>query len=431
MLLVSDQTCSLDLGYKTCSTLQPYQPYQTQNMSSATDLNNSGSKRVRLTKDAPPAPSTAPSSAAADRVVSAIASLPSSTKQFAEHWCKKINTLHAKLQRQTKTLATLTANPNFIPRSARINFQLTGSQLATEHADFKAQVDATKELVAKFQLDLKEHIVAAAKVELGLSQKEKQTATTAAIIAFGKIYLLATPGSPVTPSLLSIYVHQIFTKSIFKNNLLPVTDPTIHSLFTELSEFATFETVTQQDFEALTQSEGTRFNTFKTHCYELFVAPCTAYDEAEHRNTVTQSVTNYAEFTIGNTTTAATAMAIDTEPTVPAAQLTSLINAAVKDALRKQQNNPKAPKEKNNSKAAAKNEVRGATPSASLKKKKASQAATRKTTPRTTPNTPIGTVPRAAAAANASTTETPRSTGRKQSNQKNVSKNGTSRSKKN
>lgn len=390
-------------------------------MSSATNPLRPALKRARIAASEAPTLSTA-SSAARDRVASAIASLPLHTKQLAEFWCTKVNTSQTKVKRQTKTLSTLTATPEFIPRSARVSFELTGSRLVTGQAEFTALAAATTELVSTFQTELKAHIVAVANLELTALKKELATVVVTAVVTFATVYLLSTTGKPAIADDLCLYVTQAL-RTVVRLSVLTLTDPERAALFTELSGFTVppnMGTVAAVDHTA-----NAPLQQFLSHCKALFVDPSTAYDAAEEANALALAAHNFTTLTIGGTTTAAAAAALDDEPTITSAQMESLVNASVKKAtatLRSQLQKELA------SKPPAKNNVRGAVDRASLKKK-----STKKKAPPTTTAAPaaaVGTAPRAAAAASVSFNETPTpttGTGRGKSKRKNASPSGAGR----
>jgi hypothetical protein len=388
-------------------------------MSPATNSLAPALKRARGS-DASEAPiqTTAPSEAARDRVASAVASLPKLTKQLAEFWCTKVNTSYAKVTKQTKTLASLTATPESIPRSARVSFAIAGSRLVTGLPEFKTLADATKELVDQFQKDLKTQIVAAAELELAALKKEHSTVVFSAVTTFATIFLLASTEKPATAEDLWLFVDQARTR-VVTASVAALSDPERAALFTELSGFAV-------PMEAAAPPDPTNAFTltaFLGHCKTLFVDPCVAYDSALRLNAVALAAHNLTTLAIGNTTTAAVATALDDEPTITSTQMESLVNASVKkatDALRSQL------RKELESKPPAKNATRGAADRASLKKK---PAPSKKQTPPTTatPKTTVAPVRKAAAAASVSFKEPPASTkntGRGKSKRKNTSRSG-------
>lgn len=357
----------------------------------------------------------------------AVASLPESMKQWAEHWCAKINTAHAKWYRHTTTMTRLSADPEFIPRSARTNFTLTGSRLATEHEKFKALTTSLETFNAKIQKKWKRYIIEAAEVENSILEKEFATFLSQAIISFAQINLLAESGKQPPPDELNHLVNETFTKltDTYTQSLSAEDDA---ALYTEVTGFPF--TASSEDIENDCTTTRIFREQFITHCRKLFIDPIEAFIESEKANAVSATVTQFATGLITGNTTATTALALDDEPTVPAAQMESLINKSVKkstEALRAQIRELKS---------LAKNSTRGApATSASLKKKKSQEQETTEEAPtKKKKKKTSAAAPKAAAANNVTPGNNTRNTkknGRGKSNQKNASKAGANRSKTN
>jgi hypothetical protein len=391
-------------------------------MSSATDTNNPAPKRVRITTDeATTTPSVTPSSAAHDRVVSAIVSLPDPIKQLAEHWCAKINTAHAKHQRQTKNLTKISADPEFIPRSARVKFELTGSKLATGQDEFKALVTDAKKLVSDFQTGMKKVIVKAAEVECSLLNKERSDTIISAVVQFTEAFLLAKTGKPATPKDLIYLCTAAFGK--VRPYLDALTCDTVsHQLIAETIKEDPNLVFTDEApcFLHVSPVPVTEFTNF---CEQLFVAPLQAYDKTVKDLDVNATVKDLIELRIRGTATSTTAMALDDEPTMTSAQVESLIQASIKKQTEPLRSKIKELESKSSS--SAKNQPRGAKGRASLKKKSPPTTTTSGAAPK-----PAAAAQKAAAAANATpanNTGNTKGTGRGKSKQKPAPKTGAGR----
>lgn len=393
-------------------------------MSSAT--NSTGpTKHVRFS-----AQGKTPSEMARDRVSLAVASLPESMKQWAEHWCAKINTAHTKWYRHKTTMTRLKADPEFIPRSARTNFTLTGSRLATEHEIFKELTASLETYNAKVQKKWKRYIIDAAKLENSILEKEFATLLSQAIISFAQINLLAKSGKQPPSEQLNHLVNETFS-ALTTTYTKSMSAEDNAALYTEVTGFPYAASSGDIQNDCTTTTINFR-DQFIIRCRKLFIDPIEAFIESEKANAVSTTVTQFATSLITGNTTATTALALDDEPTVPAAQMESLINKSVKkstEALRTQIRELKS---------LAKNSTRGApATSASLKKKKLQEQETTEKAPakRKRKNTSAATaVPKAAAANNVTSgnnTRNTKKTGRGKSNQKNASNTGAIRSKKN
>ena len=236
--------------------------------------------------------SSAPSAAAKDRVASALASLLPQTKQLAEFHCAKINTLHSKCVRQTKRLATL-AIKDFVPRSARISFELTASQLTSGHPEFIKLATKAKQLIADFQVELKATIVAAAELELSALKKECASAVLKAVVAHATIFILMKTGAPAKESDLALYATHAFSDVVLKfTNELSADEVTL--IYTTASGFAAPNFTSAKP---LTLPATVTLKEFLNQCKGLFVVPQEAFDAAEKTNALNlaaQQLTNMA-----------------------------------------------------------------------------------------------------------------------------------------
>jgi hypothetical protein len=405
-------------------------------MSSATDSNPPSTKRVRFDTDgstttrSKTSSTKSPSEAAQECAALAIASLPEPLKQMAGHWCTKINTAYAKLHRHQKIMALHSADPEFIPNSARFKFTLTGSKLVSGEDDFKQLAAQANETIDRCQKKLKELIAGAAKLEDSALKVELAKVLAEAIIRFAEMTLISITGKKATSDDLNFFAYEAFTDTV-KNDLIVLGEAKLCALYTEL----TGSTFSDSDNLTGVSTTAEEFHDeFLDACNRLFVAPMKAYSDADDANAVSALIGRLTTSVITGSTTATTGMAMDDESTVSKTQLESLINSAVKkstDTLRSQFKN-ELKNLATKSSSVPKNSARGAAPSASLKKKNKStttqQAQQKKKNPRTST-----VVPKAAAANNvlpANNSRNTTTTGSGKSNRKSAPKTGSGRSNK-
>ena len=112
---------------------------------------------------------TSPSAIARDIVSDSIESLPDSIKSFILASYAKHHKLRSKITSQVSTKARL-AEEDFTPRSARINFKLTGSDSAMETESFRALQTSVEEKVKAFQKDLTTAMLSTIQIEIDLNQ---------------------------------------------------------------------------------------------------------------------------------------------------------------------------------------------------------------------------------------------------------------------
>jgi len=109
-------------------------------------------------------PSTAPSAAAKSFAISNFASLQPATKTLAFHYYDRFLKLKSKGRQQANTHKKLTS-VGFIPKSARIKFELGASMKVQETQEYRTLDEHVKNLVATFQQQLTKCIASAAEME--------------------------------------------------------------------------------------------------------------------------------------------------------------------------------------------------------------------------------------------------------------------------
>jgi hypothetical protein len=294
-------------------------------MSTSTDVNPSASKRSRVGTDTGTTASTsAPTKAAKDRITSSVVSLKHHTKEIAIFWANKILSLHIKLVRQQNTLTTL-AKPEFIPRSARIGFELTGSALVTGQPDFTALVATTQQTILQFQDDLKKSIVAAATIELAALTRAKAIATFHGVVLFTQTILWSASGSQPTPEVL--FRHSVFNMSeVLRPPLTSLTVEEYCDLFTTVTGYTIPPNIlpfTNENFTSGQQPTA-------LICRSLFVLPSIVFDTVTQENALSLVIQEFTSLHTTENATTATVAVMDSEASVQPAQLQTLISAAVK-----------------------------------------------------------------------------------------------------
>jgi ABC-type iron transport system FetAB ATPase subunit len=109
------------------------------------------------------ADNTAPSAAAKASILQAVASHPAPIKEFTLSVGKDYNALKSKVRQQQATLNKL-SEPSFIPRSARVNFNLTAPDCVLENIHYKKHKADMEKSIATFQADCKKAIVGTAEL---------------------------------------------------------------------------------------------------------------------------------------------------------------------------------------------------------------------------------------------------------------------------
>jgi hypothetical protein len=137
--------------------------FATNNPGSGTNNTNTNNTMVNANTNGTTLP---PKGLAESFVRSHATSLHPDIATIVERLGKEHLTLLSKLDNKRKQVQRMADDDNFIPRSARIDFVLKVSKRAEESPEFIALDEETSSIVEKFQKDLKEQIVKAAKIEI-------------------------------------------------------------------------------------------------------------------------------------------------------------------------------------------------------------------------------------------------------------------------
>jgi hypothetical protein len=322
-------------------------------------------KRSRLTdkNETSAPPDTSPTKAAQDRIASAVSSLNVHTQKLAKVCAVNVFTAHTNLRKQQKLLSTL-ADADFVPRSLRVSFQLSGSKLITGHQGFIDAEAATKQALETYQSTVKTQIIAVANLELTALQTEKVKVITTSLFQYSRLYILALSGKPCTnEKLIELLCMPIVHSTEFADVLSFLKTDGGKRFFADLTSIEiTNDTL---DVALAPPPNGNDIQYFVRCCSALFIAPATAYNKAEDVSTTVLALRKLTEVTISETATEDVAMALETEKSVDSVQLQAIIASSIK----KETASLRATIDK-----LSKNSTRGAAPSsASLKKKSASE----------------------------------------------------------
>ena len=145
-------------------------------MTTATDHHQQPSKRTRFEEPsdstAPSEPTKPPKSLAESFIRSSTASLQPQIAIIVEKLGKEHILLLSKKDNVIRTHQRMNDNEDFIPRSARIQFDLKGSKRAIELPEYKQLAEDTSTLVADFTKNLKKQIIKAAAIEIKAAETE-------------------------------------------------------------------------------------------------------------------------------------------------------------------------------------------------------------------------------------------------------------------
>jgi hypothetical protein len=313
-------------------------------------------------------PKQAPTVAAAECVKNAVASHHDRIQSIATAISKTYNSLKSQLKSLAQTQARFT-DDTFFPRSARIDFKLTSTKTVMENDEFKtisATVDAATLI---YKNACKTAIVSVAKLaEEETKEKIRATLDTAIEQLSTMLLIEALPTHDSRPDKKCIwYVSDnldattseaaFATKVTVKQKALRIAlelpeDADTEGKFIQVSanDLATFKTINLKVKAIL-----------KAIFVDSWECQLTIYKQTDLDAALTKQAKEFQTVKA----TEATAMEIESQPTVEPKLMRELIRESVKEQLQKQtQQLSRNPKQQ-----LAKNGKGGAKPSASLKKK--------------------------------------------------------------
>ena len=254
-----------------------------------------------------------PSSAAESEAAFAAASLPTKLIPYSINMAKQSINAYRLLHEQQLNLINVT-NENTIPRSARTKFSLTTQKRFEQDPEYKELQKNANDEVAKYQLAIKGIIVK--KINFEISKLKEEAVRTIVHAAFRliKMYLLAK-GVPHNDGLAK----RLIKLSMSDSKTSCIMDYDTSALIAELLA----EEEPNPSTEHLNLS--TRLN---TNIFGILVNPIKVFREKDMENKLIIRIRSLATLDIVEDATAATAMAVDIEPTAPP--------ESIRDEVRKQ-----------------------------------------------------------------------------------------------
>ena len=295
-------------------------------MSDATEL-TPALKRNRITISEPTTVSLAsPLTVARAQLRSGLPSLAQSTHTVVQHFFNSLIALWITFSQKKKALQ-LFENDSFIPTSARLSVELTGSAAIRDTPEFQALSLKTKESVSFFQQSAKQHM----KDTLGLELKQLTTLGTTLLVE-GVVKLIrlsrfAASGAFPNPEEL---LGQAFRTLRHPSCTHPLTQ-SIDLVNSEL-EKQTGAELTDHLVDGATIN-----NDLFMAIHSVLLKPLIKFTEAEKHNLLQAKIKKESELILKETITAATAMELEKEPSIDPVMLNELVSTMVARALASKQ----------------------------------------------------------------------------------------------
>ena len=257
---------------------------------------------------------------------SGLPSLAQSTHTVVQHFFNSLIALWITFSQKKKALQ-LFENDSFIPTSARLSVELTGSAAIRDTPEFQALSLKTKESVSFFQQSVKQHM----KDALGLELKQLTTLGTTLLVE-GVVKLIrlsrfAASGAFPNPEEL---LGQAFRTLRHPSCTHPLTQ-SIDLVNSEL-EKQTGAELTDQLVDGATIN-----NDLFMAIHSVLLKPLIKFTEAEKHNILQAKIKKESELILKETITAATAMELEKEPSIDPVMLNELVSTMVARALTSKQ----------------------------------------------------------------------------------------------
>jgi hypothetical protein len=211
-----------------------------------------------------------------------------------------------------------------VPRSARVNFILTGSQRLKDDDAFAALVARADALTSTFHAGIKAVIVEKALLEVESIKKELIRATINSVCLLAKLTVLAAPDVPTHDDMVFLYA-----RSALRLDAMQRIAGDSGSLADTLGDFIR-PPLTETSLSA--GDANSSLANFCNACTGLFAEPLNAFDKKANDIRLDLAMASIKQLHITDSATAASAMQIDAEPTATPESLRSLIALQVAEA---------------------------------------------------------------------------------------------------
>ena len=334
-------------------------------------------KRLRFSNDETTTESTlqrpTPSVAARTYVSDSVRSLPDSVQKYIISISTTFHKLKNKERQQQKNLARFD-DDDFIPRSARIGFELKGSETVMETEQFKTLATKTADEIKKLQTTLRKSMSSTIKLEIAHTQELILNTFFKGVKELGSLfYLLSHPNTTadqVPTHSIARYLLEKQRGQLFKH--VNVTDETKFQKYLTYAQDAVVHEPGTTPANCITPFTNVS-ERIQPVLEDVFVKSWDKLvDEINERTALTKITQQIRDFEVSKATQD-TAMQIDTEQALNHTTISNLIQQEVSKNVKKlhteinqlgqkiQRNGP--PNKK------SKNKPRGATNRASSTKK--------------------------------------------------------------
>jgi hypothetical protein len=314
-------------------------------------------------------PTLAPSAAAAEFVSAAVASHHKTIQSFAKSISKEYNVLKSISRQQASTQARF-ADDTFMPRSARINFNLTATATVMETDEFKTAAATMTLATEAYMASCKKAIAGAGEMVIKENKEKTKKLFVRAIDQLSTLLLIEhMPETDVRPTKEFIWyvIDQLnsgMIEACFAKKSIITKNALRHAI--GLADDAP----TEGQYVVIDQMKNNLFQSamlrLKPLLQAIFVDSWNCQLTIFKQNDLQAAMVKQAKEFLTEPATKDAAMEVDQEPTVEPKIMSKMIDERVKAALKKQAQTQQRSSER---KQPAKNFSGGAVKGAPLKKK--------------------------------------------------------------
>ena len=362
------------------------------------------------------------------------ASLHPQVQKIVENYGNQLIDLHHKLQQKNTQLSKMEKNTEFIPRSARINFEFYVRPAVQQSTEFSSVQSETNDLIKSFQLNLKEQIMKTMRLDISHLKNEIDNTVCHLIFYTTKAFHLQHNPTIVNHPVVNTIAFLItgfgdnllkncyLDKNSFKTKFAEIfNDPTINNI----ASFTTMTTsnvsnannprnpyarnLTQLSQSSLSQNNPSRtitntnpsanfIDSLRQTLESILVTSIDNYNTQVNTNMANSQLEAFSTEVLHEQATAKTAEQMDFSPSVSPQELEELIAKSTSKAVSslsreiqslksklEQSQSPRHKTNRSSSNQQSKNSPQRGRPSASLKKKTTTSNTSRSQSPASKP----------------------------------------------
>ena len=226
-------------------------------------------------------------------VTGTAASLHPQVKPIVETYGNRLIDIYHKLQQKNTQLSKMENNQDFIPRSARINFEFYVRPEVQRSEDFSSIQSTTTDLIKSFQLNLKEQIMKAMRLDIVHLQYELNTTVCHLLYYTTKAFHLQH-----NPSIINhTATHTVaFLINGFGDNLLKHYSLDKNSFKTKFSEVFHDNTITTLSFTTSQPANISNANNPLNRYARNLTQPTASQEDLSRTNVNIAPATKFLDF---------------------------------------------------------------------------------------------------------------------------------------